>query len=236
MSYFLTTESLALNAPTTLEGDEAKHLLLSRRIKVGEEIEMQDSQNKRFLCIVEKINKKSLAFTPIKKLNTPAEYSTNIILCQALIAEQALDIIIQKSTELGVHEIVIFTADHSPRAARPEKMRRWEKIAKEAAKQCGRAKATQIAFGSLTDILTPTIPSKIFYLSQHAARTLADSRTPFSAEKNITILVGPEGGWSDAEQKILATSEATGLLLSPFTLRAETAAIAAISQISLFLS
>lgn len=236
MSYFLTTNSLELNTSSTLAGDEANHLLLSRRIKVGEEIEVQDSHNKRFLCTVEKIHKKSLEFTPIKKLITPKEYGTKIVLCQGLVAEQALDIIIQKSTELGVHEIIIFSADHSPRSIKPEKLGRWEKIAIEAAKQCGRIQGANIKLSSFSDILKTTTQGTAYYLSQHANKTFTQLKTIPASKKNVILLVGPEGGWSETEQKTLASSQAVPLLLSPFTLRAETAAITAISQISLFLS
>ncbi len=236
MSYFLTTESLQLDTPSVLEGEEAKHLLLSRRIKVGEKIEVQDSQRARFLCTVEKLSKKSLGFIPIQKLAAPKEYATHITLCQALIAEQALDIIIQKSTELGVHEIIIFTADRSPFTVRPEKIARWEKIATEAAKQCGRTRGAAISLGALPDIVHTKNLLPLLYLSQHATQTITSSSPILTDAKNISLLVGPEGGWSKTEEALFLSCQAAPLLLSPFTLRTETAAIAAVSQLSLFIS
>lgn len=236
MSYFLATDLLQLNTVSILEGEEAKHLLLSRRIKVGEQIEVQDSNYARFLCTVQKINKKSLEFAPIKKLVTPQEHSTTIVLYQALVAEQALDTIIKKATELGAHGIVIFPAEYSPHSLRPEKVARWKKIAQEAAKQCGRVRATTIAIDSFENILGTAITRQTFYLSQHASETVVHSQKIIQRSKEIAILVGPEGGWSNLEQQRLASSTAQPLVLSQFVLRADTAAIAALAQINLFVS
>lgn len=236
MSYFLTTTPLQLNTAHTIQGDEAKHLLLSRRIKVGEEIEVQDAKDNRFVCIVEKVGKKSLEYLPTQKLVTPDEYSTHITLCQALIAEQTLDIVIQKATELGVQTIVIFPSDHSPNSFKPEKIDRWKKIAQEAAKQCGRVRPPQIILNTLTTLLKESLTHNTFYLSQHAELTLLRAQKNITKGGKVIILVGPEGGWSSTEQDDLSASHAAGLKLSQFVLRAETAAIAAVSQISLFIS
>lgn len=236
MSYFLTSTPLQLNTIHTIEGDEARHLLLSRRIKTGEEIELQDTKQERFICIVQKIGKKSLECVPVQKLVPPKEYTTHITLCQALIAEQALDVIIQKATELGAHAIVIFPSERSPHSLKPEKTDRWKKIAQEAAKQCGRTYPPQIILSTFTHLLDESTRHATFFTSQHAAQTLAELKQSSPTEKEIRILVGPEGGWSDTEQTQLLDSSAQGILLSRFILRAETAAITALGQISLYIS
>jgi 16S rRNA (uracil1498-N3)-methyltransferase len=132
MSYFITEGRLTVGAEALLEGPEAKHALLSRRMRTGELIEIQDQAGQRFSCQIKAVGKTELLCMVIKQVIAPNEYKTHVILCQALIAEQALDFVIQKATELGAYKVCIFQAEHSPRKLQIDKHARWNRIAAEA--------------------------------------------------------------------------------------------------------
>lgn len=228
MSYFISPTPLNTRDVCTLSGDEAKHLLLARRVKIGETVEVQDPNYDRFLCRITHIDKKGVALEVLSPVTTPPEPAVLVTVYQALIAQQALDIIIQKSTELGVQTLAVFQADYSPATLRPEKLERWQRISLEAAKQCGRSKPITITTATLPDILK-SIQTPCFYLSQHAAKSLTNL-LPNHTE-HCSLLIGPEGGWSKQEEQAFAGQPITPALLAGFVLRAETAAISAVTLV-----
>ena len=113
MPYFLASENLEIGKELTLTGDEARHILLSHRIKIGEQIKLQGPNGKRFLCEVAATDKKSLTIVIVSSLTVPNEPSVQLILFQAIVSEKALDFIFQKATELGVAKIVLFNSKNT---------------------------------------------------------------------------------------------------------------------------
>lgn len=226
MSYFLCNDPLEVGEAGTLTDAEAHHALHARRIRTGEHIEVQDGHERRFQALVTKMGKHTIQFVAEKALPTPPEPKHLLTLCMALTAHQTLDVIAQKATELGVHALVLFPADHSPNSRAAAKTDRWHKIAVEAAKQCGRSKPTTILLApSLAD--TVTLPAGArFYATQHAtAPLLLPSPLPDSA----SLWIGPEGGYSEREIQMFTEARITPVRLPGFVLRSETAALAGIT-------
>ncbi len=150
MSYFLSAQPLRLGQPAILTGPEAGHVLLSRRIKKGQAIVLQDSTPARYLCQVTAISKRQLTVLPEQVISIPPELPRQIVLFQAFVAEKALDFILQKSTELGASKVVLFNAQNTATRLTSEmvaqKNERWQKILWEAAKQCDRGYVPELAF------------------------------------------------------------------------------------------
>jgi 16S rRNA (uracil1498-N3)-methyltransferase len=226
MSYFLSHTPLKLKTQCEVAGDEARHVLLSRRIKVGETIELQDPRGKRFQCMVTAISKRMVSVLVSKEIKVPAELATSIALYQAFINEQALDLIIQKGTELGLASMHIVQTERSPGKIKPEKLTRWEKISIEAAKQCGRSSGIVIRISDFDKEIRASARNG-YYLSEQAPKALSELLPP--RKQALSIWVGPEGGWSEHEQQEFERHTITPAKLAGFTLRAETAAIAAIT-------
>jgi 16S rRNA (uracil1498-N3)-methyltransferase len=145
-------------------------------------------------------------------------------LAMAVIQLEKFELVLQKATELGVRSIIPLVTERVE--LRPErysgKSERWERILFEAVKQCGRARVPSIeAPARFGDVL-----------QRGGAKILFDADAePATVEQldEVTIFIGPEGGWSDDE---LALARERGVLfqrLGPRRLRAETAAIAALS-------
>lgn len=231
MSYFLSAENLEANKQFEISGDEARHILFARRIKVGEKIVLQGPDENRFLADVVSFTKKSIIVKAIESVEAPKEPEVKIVLFQSLISENALDSILQKSTELGVAQIVLFNSRNTPThlADKVEaKLNRWKKILQEAAKQSNRLRTPVISFiEKLPGVLVEAENlDKVFLLEKTADKTFQNSKD--DKYKSIGILVGPEGAFTVEElESFSSLKNLQKIRLGPRVLRADTAAISA---------
>lgn len=229
MSYFLSAESLEVNKQFEIFGDEARHILFARRIKVGEKIVLQGPDENRFLVEVLSFTKKSIIVRVLEAITSPKEPEVKIVLFQSLISENALDSILQKSTELGVMQIFLFNSRNTPTHLSEKveaKLGRWKKILQEAAKQSNRLRPPAISFlDNISGVLKEAENlDKVFLLEKTAAKTFQD----FSKEKykSIGVLVGPEGAFTTEElESFSSLKNIKKIRLGPRVLRADTAAI-----------
>lgn len=228
MSYFSFDGIIQLQSLFSLEGEEAQHLLKSRRIRLEESIEIQDIQNRRYHSTVKNIGRKSLDLLPFEEIPTPPESPIKIHLYQSLVKEKALDHILQKVTELGVNSIFLFQSQFSPVTAKNLSHRnsRWEKIVLEACKQSGRALPPKIELlGTLQQCLQQKerfhSPTWCLHPSPSPVKGEAISTVP----QEINILIGPEGGFSNEE---IESFPFPSIQMGPRILRADTAAVTAI--------
>ncbi|MBU2515453.1 16S rRNA (uracil(1498)-N(3))-methyltransferase [bacterium] len=231
MSYFIIDEIVELNQLFTVKGEEAIHLIKSRRVEKGDLIEVQDSAFNRFLVKVETVGKRELNVIPIQTIEPPLEPPVKINLCQALVKEKAMDYIIQKTTELGVATIRIFHSAYSQTFKKdvPKQLSRWEKISLEACKQSGRRKPPHIFFhpnlASLNKechLSSENIPTVNMITSGQSQ----DLHSVSIKNSELNLLIGPEGGWKEKE---LDPFNTIGVSMGPRILRSDTAAIAALS-------
>jgi 16S rRNA (uracil1498-N3)-methyltransferase len=167
-------------------------------------------------------------------------------LVQALPVRQArMDTIVRQITELGVSRIVPVIAERSQGgrlgvAALQRRTDRWRRIADAAAEQCGRARVPQIdAPCRYDDLDWEGLPRPLFIATPEPAEPAAAAadRTTIAATgaagatgaAAVTLMVGPEGGWSDAELATAAGREALPIGLGPRILRADTASVVAVA-------
>jgi 16S rRNA (uracil1498-N3)-methyltransferase len=231
MSYFLSNNNLVLDEQRELTGEEAAHILLARRIKTGEQIVLQDTKQQRYLCEVIAIKKHSLVVKPVKQIIPPPEPKIPLTLYQALINEQALDTILQKSTELGLSSINIFPSQHSPihlKEKAEKKLDRWQKILMEAAKQSDRLQPPKLHyFSGFAQVLEALNQHDLVIISHpFADQSINDAVRQRREPNNPAFCIGPEGGFTDDEYAALQALPNTQLAqLGPRILRAETAAI-----------
>lgn len=189
------------------------------RFQSGQEVILFDGAGEdRLYRIVElKEDEAHLELVTELKRNVP---SKDIYLLWALLKKDKNDWVLQKCTELGVSHFVPILADRSEKTGFNSE--RAEKIVIEAAEQCGRS-----------DIPTVREPMHI----QTALKELGDKVTLLICEQDtegnvpnegpIGVFIGPEGGWSDAEKEVFKANSLGHINLHNFTLRAETAAVAA---------
>lgn len=225
MSFFFSPVELTRGVSVVLEGDAAHHIGTVRRIRQGEEIQLQDPRERRFLVRVDVASKRSVTITPLSELSVPAAPAHSVILLQALVSEQNIDLILQKATELGTKKIVLFQGERSPHTIPADrlshKLARWIDISRNACEQSGR----------------PTLPtlhvvSSLREALIHAEGVLValdESGGAFPSADKVTLAVGPEGGLSEQEFSLLKNQSGVFAQIGAYTLRSETAAIAGLA-------
>ena len=132
MNYFRCDTVLSVGHSATLSGATARHVRDSRRMKVADEIVVQDPTPRRFVAVIKRLDTRTITIEPVKEVAAPSAPPHSTTLLQSFISEQNIDLILQKTTELGVHTIVLFPAEHSPYVPKAErldhKFARWQNI------------------------------------------------------------------------------------------------------------
>jgi 16S rRNA (uracil1498-N3)-methyltransferase len=146
------------------------------------------------------------------------EPAARITIAVANLPAPTLDLVLSRCTEAGAHAFVVFPADRS--VGRGEKIDRWSSIAREAAMLAGRLRVPEVSAASSFDAAFGATENPVL-LDRSAPRRLAEVSEP----ADLTLFVGPEGGWSERE---LGLAEVTASL-GPRNLRADTAALVALA-------
>jgi 16S rRNA (uracil1498-N3)-methyltransferase len=149
-----------------------------------------------------------------------------VYLFWALLKKDKNDWVIQKATELGVSHFVPILAERSEKTG--FNLPRAQKIAIEAAEQCGRSDIPSIRQPLLLQTALHEYASKLPLLFCEQDDLAKAQKADY---QEVGVLIGPEGGWSDNEKKLFQTQEFGRLDLGHFTLRAETAAVAAAQRL-----
>lgn len=154
----------------------------------------------------------------------------NLVLCQALLKGEKNEFVIEKATELGVKRIIPFISERCIRRE-TKKTERWQKIAKEASEQSRRSTVPEISEPLVFHELIEKIDNAILFWEKER-RGLFEKFANLSKDRDIYILVGPEGGFSE-EEVIKARNRGVQIAsLGSRPLRAETAAVAAVAILS----
>ncbi len=205
----------------TVTGEEFHHSVRVVRVRAGEEVELFDRAGNAARGIVQSLGRDSAVIATTESLAS-RESSLAVHLAMSIIQLEKFELVLQKATELGVRKIIPMVTERVElrRERFANKRERWERIVFEAVKQCGRAVIPRI---EETQEFAEVI-------ARSGAKILFDADaepSPIERLGEATLLVGPEGGWTDEE---LRDARAAGCLfqrLGPRRLRAETAAIAA---------
>jgi 16S rRNA (uracil1498-N3)-methyltransferase len=236
MSYFLYPKVLEKNQTIKLDGNELGHLF-SRRVKPGEKMNLQGVDEKRFECEIVSVGKKEVSLKVLNEVLVPKELDVKITLFQSFVNEQALDFILQKSTELGANKIILFnsqnTASKLLSGIFEKKSVRWNKILWEAAKQCDRMHPPGLEFAEgVESVVAGLSKYEKIVLLDPKGESVKNSWQSWPINKSCAIIVGPEGGFTEVEvEKFKSLTNCSPVSLGPVLLRAETAALAGISAV-----
>ncbi len=227
----------AITPPTIrIAGDLLHHLRDSLRLHPGDSLVLNDGDGTRYRVEVTHITSQAIDSQIIDRQTEPARKTSPIVLGQALIKGDKMDWVIQKATELGVATIIPTHSAHSVIKPNPERLEhqrsRWERIARDASQQSERWTIPTIADPvDLAGICRQyaSAPLKGMLVERSSAPSLATIPLPSNPQLPIVLLIGPEGGWAPEEQRQAQKQGFLPLTLGPRILRAETAAIAALS-------
>lgn len=211
---------------------EAHHVRDVLRLGAGDELELFDSAGQTALATIEQIDNNGVfVIVDERELKLAAPSGVSITIASAVPKGDRADWMIEKLSELGVSRFVpLITARSVVLPVGKNKRERWQRIAKESAKQSRRSGVMQIE--ELTELKAAIVAnaSSGYFLST-ASDALPIARA-IEPKASVVFFVGPEGGWTPGEIEAMRAANMSGLKLTTTILRVETAAIAAAAVVS----
>ena len=213
----------------SLDGDEFHHLTNVMRSRVGERVCLFNGNGNFYFGNVKNISKKYAEIEVIESQKSINEPTINLTVYQALAKGDKLSLIMQKITEIGASELALFESKFCDVKANTHKQERMENIAVSASKQCGRASITKTSgIYSIKEVASQIQNFDAFYVAYENkdGSTLAkDLLRNKDKIKNVAIMIGAEGGFSEEEIQLLEENGAKIVSLGNRILRTETASI-----------
>lgn len=228
-------ESLPHDDQFELTGDEGRHAARVRRLTVGEPLLVGDGRGALLDCVVAAVRPDGLRLNVITRRTVPRP-DPRLVVVQALPKGERAELAVESVTELGVDEIIPWAAARSIvrwHGARGDKaLDRWRRTAREAAKQSRRAWLPDVAPVADTSAVRALLSrGRALVLHETATTPVAAAALPSTGE--VLVVVGPEGGITDAELAAFAAAGATAVRLGDAVLRTSTAGAAALAALSL---
>lgn len=223
------------DAKGIITGEDAKHIAKVLRMNVGDALTVCDTKGSDYDCVIAALCASQVELTVQRVSPSQTEPSIFVTLYQAMPKSDKMELIIQKAVELGVSRIV--PVQTSRCVSRPDqksmqkKLERYNRIALEAAKQCGRGIIPQVLpmleYREAIEAMAQDEQAILFYENSTSSfrEELSKSKT------SLSIMVGAEGGFSQEEVELALTKNIASISLGKRILRCETAPMAALSVI-----
>jgi len=235
MSRFYVPQPRIEKGMLKIEGDEVKHIRKVLRLKAGDEIIVFDGLGKEFEGAIVEEGLSSVVIKIQNIFSSKRDSPLEVTLAQSLLKGEKMDYLIQKATELGVKEIIPFFSSRSvPLLEKSKKLKRhhrWERIAIEASKQCGREVVPKIeSLQDYSDMLQTALPDTLrLILWEKEGIKLKEILERLKEKKKIFFIIGPEGGFSQLEVDEAKKTGFIPVTLGRRILRAETASLCFLS-------
>ncbi len=213
----------------TLEGEEFRHARNVLRLGVGDEVTLLDGSGKEYGAIVARAEKSQFTLHVTGERLSEREPSREVCLFIGALKGDKTEFVIQKAVELGASRIIVFHSRYCSAYVNENKLERFQRVSHEAAKQCLRARAPEVSYMEFEEALHAAEPysTKLF-----ACEFLRENEGSMSeVEGSCAVMVGSEGGFTEEEFEKAKGAGFLGITLGKRILRAETAAIAALSVI-----
>jgi len=234
MRYFFIEKSECAGSTLNISGSDARHIRTVLRLKPGDKIGLFDGNGFEYEAKIIDLSSGKIKVSLIRRFSSTAESPIRITVAQGFLKERKMDGIVRQLSELGITEWMPFIAERS--VPMPDKRqllirkKRWEKIAREAVKQCRR--------GCIMRIGETASYSQALNLAQVCDLKIAfweDEANPVDIQftkhdrkiQTVFALIGPEGGFTQKEVEIAKDHGFVTTGLGPRILRAETATVAA---------
>lgn len=227
--FFVDSENIH-EEEIVINGEDVKHIKGALRLEVGDKIEVSNKKGIDYKCRIGEINQGNIVCKILETYKSKGESDIDIVLYQGLPKSTKMELIIQKSTELGVKGIIPLATERcvvkiNDKKKEKKKIERWSRIAEEAAKQSKRGIIPEISnvmnFKEAIEILKDEDMIIVPYESEEDIGIKAVLKERKS--KKINIIIGPEGGFEASEIEALKEINARIVTLGPRILRTETA-------------
>ena len=222
---------LAAGTQITLEGTAASHVTRVLRLGAGEPLTLFNGLGGEHSATITRAQGDGVVVAVGEHAVIERESPFPLTLAQGISRGERMDLVVQKATELGASRLVPLITERSVVRLDAEqadrKFNHWRAVAIAACEQCGRNRLPDVALPTrLSQFLREVAAGTKLLLSPEATRRIEDVPRPASG---ATVLIGPEGGLAEEEQRDALVAGFTAVRLGPRVLRTETAAIAALT-------
>ena len=232
--FFVTPEQIN-NGCITIIGDDLWHLSKVLRLREGDSIMVCDCHGTDYQCRITEVSKTEAVAAIADIYPNNSEPPINVTIYQGLPKSDNLDYIVQKCVELGAVKIVPVITKRAVAIPHDDskKIARWQKIASEAAKQCGRGILPKVC-GCITyeQALEEIAQMDALNIIPYEDEKCSKLKDAFKNSKtNINIFIGPEGGFDKSEIDLAISKNTKPVTLGPRILRTETAPLAVLAAV-----
>ena len=242
--FFVPPESVSADK-ICLKGKEVHHIVDVMRLGAGDKIVTFDGTGAEYSGTIKRASSNRVLIGIEEVSLCLPEESFSISLAQAIPRKAKMDYIVQKSAELGVRRVIPLETARTVVRIKADRLssrhKRWERIAKEASKQCGRTQLTEINRLSGFEQAVKDINSYDLALMACLAKDVKDLKTvlvdykkdrPSEGRSDIIVFIGPEGGFTPGENEIGRARGAIAVSLGKNVLKSDTAAITTLAIIN----
>lgn len=233
---YYTQQDLFENSTIIIDGEEFHHMTNVMRSRVGDKICMFNGDGCFYFAEITNLTKKQAEIKINRKEVSANEPKGKLAVFQALAKGDKMSLVMQKITELGATDMCLFESEYCDVKSNTHKQERLDSISVSAAKQCGRATIVETSgIYKIKEVAELIKNYDAFFVAyeNEDGHTLCDSLLKNKNNlKNVAIMIGAEGGFSEAEIKLLKDSGADIVSLGNRILRTETASIACTALIS----
>ena len=245
--FFVGPENVGLNRIIIDNKDDLHHMTKVLRLKEGDEVDVSDTVEWEYRAKILSMDSQEAQLEILDKQAFAGEPSVEVTLFQGIPKQGKMETIIQKCVELGVHEIVPVFMDRTvvkDKGNLQKKTDRWNKVSAEAVKQCRRGIIPWVAEPIKSKDLTERFADYdlvLFPYENEKGKTIKEAlltaTNPMYQEitgnvlERVALVIGPEGGFSDAEAEQIVAAGGESVSLGKTILRTETAGMAALAMI-----
>ncbi len=236
--FFVTPDMVGDKSILITSKSDIQHMTKVLRLREGAEIDISDSEAWEYKCRIEYMDKNEVEAVILDKQKFAREPAVKVTLFQGVPKQSKMDLIVQKTVELGVSKVVPVFMDRtviSDKGKIDKKIERYNTIGAEAAKQCQRGTlplvTSPLEFSNMVEELE-NFDLVLFPYENESKTSMKDVlRNLDEKPKSVAVIIGPEGGFSDSEAEILKQHDTSCVSLGKTILRTETAGIVAISMV-----
>ena len=226
-----------------LKGEEHHHLAVVLRKKEGDNILMFDEKGTVYAARILEIHPDSTLVSIVdKEAGLPS--ARRITLAQAILRAKKFELLIQKATEMGISDFIPIQASRAVSRVEErieQKLTRWNRIVRSAGKQSGQTRLPSIHKPlPIEDFIDGHQDDLKVYLCEKNGEPIKEFILSYACQNDrnipssLTLLCGPEGGFTDEEEEYILTGGFKPVMLGSHILRAETAALSGLSVFTLF--
>jgi 16S rRNA (uracil1498-N3)-methyltransferase len=237
ISRLFTDAPLAPHQPVDLDEEQAHYLRQVMRLKPGDRVILFNGQGGEYPAHIVAMDRRHARCEPESFDPVERELACRIHIIQAANRSEKIETVLQKCTELGAAGFQVCASERAAFRLEPGKrearLQRWQRIIVEAAEQSGRTAVPRVCWHDALGDVAPV--GAAYALHPEGAVDWTEVRGEMATQQDISLAVGPEGGWSDGDMARLSGLGFTPLRFGPRILRTETAAPALTAAIQALL-